>query len=317
MTKEFSDDLMEEILLEMFLGYKYRKRNNMLYEDDAKVPTRLISLYYGTNFSKTEFDKVKKTFITRYCNNESKIEGVNDSNYHGKNEIKGIRVMYEYLHSKDIDNIIHTKDLSFGSSRKMLQNALLNHETSMLRDAYMASTGTELALIELHGKLYTYSEFPEAAYFIRNDNVYIRGTGIETCDWALIGTQLKLVDIDVQKLLDIAPLIKNSGNVQALLEYLDKCVEIKCRLIKIHPFFDGNGRTIRAFTNKLLEEIGLPPIYVKSTERMEYQNAMQLAIGEGNLTAIKGFYRYKICDSLIELDINDRISKKNKLNFKK
>ena len=80
----------------------------------------------------------------------------------------------------------------------------------------------------------------------------------------------------------------------------------------IHPFSDGNGRTIRAFTNKMLEDAGLPSIYIKASERAEYQAAMSLALGEGDYSFIKGFYRYKVCDSIIELDINERLKNKPK-----
>lgn len=40
--------------------------------------------------------------------------------------------------------------------------------------------------------------------------------------------------------------------------------------IFVHPFYDGNGRTVRIFTNLILISYGYPPIYVKDTERMVY-----------------------------------------------
>lgn len=39
---------------------------------------------------------------------------------------------------------------------------------------------------------------------------------------------------------------------------------------------------------------------------------MNLANNEGDYSDIKNFYRYKICDSIIELDINDTVRKYNK-----
>ena len=71
------------------------------------------------------------------------------------------------------------------------------------------------------------------------------------------------------------------------------------------------GRTIRGFINKLFEDVGLPPIYIKANERTEYHLAMNKANNEGNYDYIKGFYRYKVCDSIIELDINNRIKKQD------
>lgn len=54
--------------------------------------------------------------------------------------------------------------------------------------------------------------------------------------------------------------------------------------------------------NKLFEDVGLPPVYIKPNERTEYQEAMNLANNNASYNNIVGFYLYKICDSIIELD---------------
>ena len=46
---------------------------------------------------------------------------------------------------------------------------------------------------------------------------------------------------------------------------------------------------------------------VKVNERTEYHKAMNKANNENDYTDIKNFYRYKICDSIIELDINNKV----------
>ena len=84
-------------------------------------------------------------------------------------------------------------------------------------------------------------------------------------------------------------------------------MELNCDLILVHPFPDGNGRCVRGFINKLLEYAGLPPIYIKVNERTEYHKAMNKANNEKDYTDIKNFYKYKICDSIVELDINEQI----------
>lgn len=43
---------------------------------------------------------------------------------------------------------------------------------------------------------------------------------------------------------------------------------------------------------------------------------MNKAINEGSYDDINQFYRYKICDSIIELDINDKL-KENEKTLKK
>lgn len=300
---------LEYIVPELFLAYKQRKRNTKII--DEAITSKLIEYYYKWLGNSASLNSMKKAFVTRYCNNESKLEGVNDDDHHGKEEIDGLRDVYEYIHSGEVQKEIITKELGLGDRRNLFFSIpdLTHKESSKLRDAIIASTGTELTLMQLHYLLYSHTKNPDAGYYMRNDDRYLPGTGTELCTWAQIGPSLKLVDLEVQKLLDEAKRIKQAKDVDALNAFIDRCVELKCKLILIHPFFDGNGRTVRAFINILLEEAGLPPIYVKSNERTQYHTAMNLANNESNFTSIKAFYKMKICDSIIELDINDRVAK--------
>mgnify|MGYP002597370900 CR=1 FL=1 len=259
------------IIQESFLGYKYRKKVNKLYEEKAETPTKLIKMYYSLAPGKVEFDKMKKAFITKYINNESELEGT-----HNSIEIKGLKAMYEYIHSDDVNYLF---------------------------DVY--------TLKDLNAKLFSFTEYPEYAGDFRRFDVYLPGTGTELSEWSMIRPELKKIDIEIQKLLEDAKELNTNFSTDKLLEYLDNCVVIGCKLIKVHPFDDGNGRTIRGFINKLFEDVGLPPIYIKANERTEYHLAMNKANNEGNYDYIKGFYRYKVCDSIIELDINNRIKKQD------
>lgn len=273
LKNSFHDCDIDSLLLmtEAFLGYKYRKRQHCLYSSDAKIPINLIKYYYTLHSDKVSFDNLKKAFITRYVNNESKLEGV-----HEAFEIEGLRVMYEYIHSDEID--------------------------------YMFNVYT---LKELHEKLFSKTEFPECAGNFRNWPVYLPGTGTELCDWRMIRFELNQLDSEVLFLREQAKVIRDTCDTSALINYLGDCVILGCKMIKIHPFGDGNGRTVRGFVNKLLEDAGLPPVYIKANERTEYHAAMNKANNDGDYSDIKNFYLYKICDSIIELDINERVRKEN------
>lgn len=271
------------VIQEAFLGYKYRKREKKLYDGDAKLPTTLIKLYYELNPSKVHFDNMKKRFITEYINNESKLEDVDYNSIHGKKEIEGLREMYNYIHSDEIEE-----------------------------------DGFEIfSLCLLHKKLYSKADHPEYAGKIRNFPAFLPGTGTETCDYSYIFDELLKLDDEVKDLINEAKQIREEVDADKLLDYLDKCVVLQCKLVKIHPFGDGNGRTIRGFINKLLEDANIPPIYIKVNERSEYHKAMNKANNENDYTDIKHFYRYKVCDSIIELDINERIRKQNNQNSKR
>ncbi len=46
--------------------------------------------------------------------------------------------------------------------------------------------------------------------------------------------------------------------------------EFHLRYISIHPFYDGNGRTCRIFTNLLLIAFGYPPVIIRLDEKTRY-----------------------------------------------
>ena len=55
-----------------------------------------------------------------------------------------------------------------------------------------------------------------------------------------------------------------------------------CKLVKIHPFIDGNGRTARILMNFILAERGQPAIPIKSHNRTRHYESLKTA-GKGNL----------------------------------
>jgi fido (protein-threonine AMPylation protein) len=213
------------------------------------------------------FDSLKKAFVSKYITQESRLEEV-----HSAEEIEGLRAMYEYIHSDESD--------------------------------YMFNIYT---LKELHEKLYSKAPYPEFGGTFRRDDVYLPGTGTEIAEWSMIRPMLNELDKDVLMLWDLAPEVRICEDAGVMIDYLDEVIELGCKIIKVHPFKDGNGRSVRGFMNKLLEAAGLPPVYIKVNERTEYHKAMNKANNEGDYTDIKNFYHYKVCDSIVELDINPRV----------
>lgn len=60
------------------------------------------------------------------------------------------------------------------------------------------------------------------------------------------------------------------------------------RLVHIHPFFDGNGRTARLFMNVLLMQKGYPMVVILKNDRKKYYRALESA-DSGEKAAIVKF----------------------------
>ncbi len=56
------------------------------------------------------------------------------------------------------------------------------------------------------------------------------------------------------------------------------------KLVSIHPFTDGNGRTSRLLMNLLLMQKGYPPAIIRKEDRAAYINSLEKAQTGGELT---------------------------------
>lgn len=262
---------LEEIVSKLSEDYIERKRTRNLYKTGLNIPKRLLIFYYQLNRENRHLDDTAESFIKHYIACESILE-----NAHLNFEKQGLKEMYEYLFSNEINENF---------------------------DIY--------TLLDLHRKLFSKAPYPEAGGLIRNSEAHIDGAPINLATPSEIRIELKFLDNDLKEILAMQEEVKT--NKSYLFTYIDKCIILSSRLIKVHPFTDGNGRTIRAFLNKLFMDVELPPIYISSNENKTYKKAMQKAIGEENdFTSIIKFYYYKICDSIIELEASHKNKTYNK-----
>lgn len=86
--------------------------------------------------------------------------------------------------------------------------------------------------------------------------------------------------------------IKIPGLMQEFMKWLtgdnpDHIVKISAdahfKLVSIHPFSDGNGRTSRLFMNLLLMQAGYPPAIIRKEDRLAYINSLEKAQKGGSL----------------------------------
>ena len=58
-------------------------------------------------------------------------------------------------------------------------------------------------------------------------------------------------------------------------DILIKAIEAHYRLVTIHPFTDGNGRTARLLLNAILLQNGYAPIIIRTIDRKRYLTALE------------------------------------------
>ena len=266
---------VDGLILQGFSKFKEYKDKGINLDDRSNSLIKyLFFIYYELGYKDIHLDNMKKSFVKKYIINENQVEGVDINTRHGLLETKGLLKMYQYMHSEDIErkfNIFTLKDL--------------------------------------HQKLFSCSPYPEFGGTFRQAFAYLKGAKTDICDWRMIVPSLLKLNGEVLRLRELSKVVLERHSSQQLLSYLDDCSTLGTKLIKIHPFADGNGRTIRCFINKLLESAGLPSIYVNynRNERNSYLDATAKAMDTEDYSDINAFYRYKVCDSILELDISDRL----------
>lgn len=86
------------------------------------------------------------------------------------------------------------------------------------------------------------------------------------------------------------------NNIENSIDAVELACWFHLEYITIHPFYDGNGRTARIFTNLILISYGLPPLYIKEEERTAYYQYLADIQGYGGSSEL--FYEF-MADRLI------------------
>jgi len=259
----------ETLMVLAFEIYKNKKAKTDKYNSYDNIPQNLIKLYYNGDNNHSDFSDIMTKFKERYIIQESKLEGV-----HNIEEINGLGIVYDYIRSE---------------------------EWNKCPNIYV--------ILTINSKLFSLTPYPEFGGSFRVSDCYIGESNVHTSPYYKIPQEVRALWPEFIRLMNFGMELNNNKSDAAedsLIDYINDCLKLKCRLIEIHPFADGNGRTMRALVNLLFKLAGLPPVYVRHAERKKYIDAMGKAIAENDYTAINKFYYYKICDSIVELDINQR-----------
>ncbi len=71
------------------------------------------------------------------------------------------------------------------------------------------------------------------------------------------------------------------------LSPITRAADAHYKLVRIHPFVDGNGRTARLLMNLLLMQAGYPPAAIRPEDRSQYIHAIETANKTGSMDAFR------------------------------
>lgn len=221
-------------------------------------------------------ENIRLAFVNNYVYHDSHLEGVN----------LPIEEVAQIV--TDLRHFGSQSDFCNESNSDIIQVAGHANVLEYLFEFDKSAPVSVYKILELNRRLFQYSPYPDAAGSIRNSNNLVLGAKFEALDCSEVIQAMMELDTFIQETLKVA-----FG--MPFAQYIERIAYIHHRLTVIHPFPDGNGRSIRAFTNLLLIKRGLPPIFVDVKSKDEYLKALALADMEGKLDClVKAF-----CEALI------------------
>ncbi|KAF2079781.1 Fic family protein [Flavobacterium sharifuzzamanii] len=178
------------------------------------------------------------------------------------------------------------------NSNSIEGNTLSLRETQMVIQEGITIKGKSL---REHFETHNHDKAIDYLYSIVDDNYKLRSIDI----LSIHGLVMRSIEED------FAGRIRNGGvrisganfmppNANKVSDYLDELIEFintnpldlndielatiyHHKLVWIHPFFDGNGRTVRLSMNLLLMRCGFPPAIILKNDRKKYYEALNQA----------------------------------------
>jgi Fic family protein len=138
----------------------------------------------------------------------------------------------------------------------------LNHHEALKTLSEMVSTRYKLSaadVLSLHGLVLQRIEKDFAGRY-RNAGVRITGANF---------TPPNALRVD-----ELMEDLINWVNEEKKISVIVKAMIFHYRMVWIHPFFDGNGRTVRLVFNLLLMNAGYPPAIILQQDRKKYYDAL-------------------------------------------
>ena len=268
---DIASDEAKYYIYRLFMNIKSLKDKDSFFVYDDYMLETIITSYF-IYCDKPNMDDIYDAFRSRYIYNENAIE-----NIHNLEEKKGLGEAYDFV--ANLDNYTNVNIMT---------------------------------LLTIHKRLYSKTPHPEFGGTLRVSSAYFNGFQNEiSAPENIIKDLVSLLAYSNSLTLKAIEIEKENDPIKKL-EFINEILDFKCKLILIHPFADGNGRSIRILTNLYFKIAGIPPVYIEENEKDEYIKCINLACKpkeyNPDIIPLRKFYYYKLCDSIVKLDV---ISKKN------
>ena len=121
--------------------------------------------------------------------------------------------------------------------------------------------------------------------------VQSRDGGLCRCHFRLVDRLGGVNDLALQVGQVDCVVIDDGERPDARSRALTIAAYLQAKLVDIHPFSDGNGRTARLLMNWALLSLGHPPIVIYEKDKLAYFGALDAFHDEKDLDPLRDFLR--------------------------
>ncbi|PIN85466.1 MAG: hypothetical protein COV47_02020 [Candidatus Diapherotrites archaeon CG11_big_fil_rev_8_21_14_0_20_37_9] len=258
------------------------KLQTLIAEFEKKAEKETLKLHghhYLTNEEIKEIDKINSEFWAKYKKLNPTVQKQFDQNFimtfvYNTNSIEGSTLSPKEVELLLAENISPNKPLDDVLEAKAAQKTL-NYAKEYKGEF------TQEFISQIH-EMYFRDTKPRIAGKYKTHQNSVRGSHFETTPPHLVITDMKNY-------------IKEYGEKKKELHPLELSTWAHWKLVRIHPFQDGNGRTARIIMNYMLHTNGYAMIDIKTKEKQQYFNALEKChyINNGKALAIRLVRRFK------------------------
>jgi len=239
-------------------------------EDVEKEKTKLHGFHYLIEDEIKEIDEINKEFWKKYNKQNKTVQEQFDQNFvmafvFNSNSIEGSTLTPKEVELLLKENIAPNKpleDVLEAKNAEKTLNFVKNRKEELTKEF----------LLNVH-EIYFKDTKPYIAGRYKTAQNKITGSAFETTPPKFVQTDMKLYFKDYDKL-------------KKELHPLELAAWAHWKLVRIHPFQDGNGRTARIVMNFILNRNGYAMIDIKTKERQQYIKALEKCNYNNNAKAL-------------------------------